>query len=102
VLIDEVETLTASRQGGMSGSEPGDAVRVVNAVLTQLDHIKTLKNVLVLATSNLTDAIDPAFLDRADLVRCVLLLGLRSRPMHQIWNDPPPRRCCMFKCWVFL
>ena len=57
VLIDEVESLTAARRGAISGSEPSDAVRVVNAVLTQLDLIKQRPNVLIMTTSNLTDAI---------------------------------------------
>jgi SpoVK/Ycf46/Vps4 family AAA+-type ATPase len=51
----------------MSSNEPGDAVRVVNAVLTSLDALKRRPNVLVLCTSNMQDAIDPAFRDRVDL-----------------------------------
>jgi len=67
VLIDEVESLTAARSKAMQGSEPGDAVRVVNALLTQLDSIKHFPNLLVLTTSNITGAIDLAFIDRADI-----------------------------------
>ena len=33
VLIDEVESLTAARQASINGSEPSDAIRVVNALL---------------------------------------------------------------------
>lgn len=40
VLLDEVESLTAARQAAMSGTDPSDAIRVVNALLTQLDAIK--------------------------------------------------------------
>lgn len=40
VLIDEVESLTAARQAAIGGNEPSDAVRVVNALLTQLDQLK--------------------------------------------------------------
>jgi hypothetical protein len=81
VLIDEVESLTAARKA--SGSEPSDAIRVVNALLTQLDQIKAAPNVLILTTSNITGAIgecspactgltlrpsaDVAFVDRADI-----------------------------------
>lgn len=71
ILIDEVESLTAARTKAMSGSEPSDAIRVVNAVLTELDKIKRLSNVLVLTTSNITGAIDEAFLDRADIVQYI-------------------------------
>ncbi|ETE66475.1 Pachytene checkpoint protein 2-like protein [Ophiophagus hannah] len=40
VLIDEVESLTAARSAFQAGTEPSDAIRVVNAVLTQIDQIK--------------------------------------------------------------
>ena len=39
-------------------------LRVVNALLTQLDQIKRAPNVLILTTSNITGAIDGAFVDR--------------------------------------
>ena len=48
----------------MSGSEPSDAIRVVNSVLTQIDQLKRYPNVLILTTSNITGAIDLAFVDR--------------------------------------
>jgi len=69
VLIDEVESLTAARKS--SGAEPSDAMRVVNALLTQLDSIKNHPNVLILTTSNITGAIDLAFVDRADIKQYV-------------------------------
>ncbi len=62
VLVDEVESLAAARN---QGNEPSDAVRVVNAVLTQLDNMKRLTNVLILTTSNISGMIDAAFVDRA-------------------------------------
>ena len=71
VLIDEVESLTSARKNAMSGSEPSDAIRVVNALLTQLDSIKNETNVLILTTSNITGAIDLAFVDRADIKQYV-------------------------------
>lgn len=47
VLIDEVESLTAARRAAVAGSEPADAVRAVNALLTQLDALKRRPNILV-------------------------------------------------------
>ncbi|MBN3322063.1 PCH2 protein, partial [Atractosteus spatula] len=68
VLIDEVESLTAARSASQAGTEPSDAIRVVNSVLTQLDQIKRqYPNVVILATSNVTEKIDLAFVDRADI-----------------------------------
>ncbi|KAI0030229.1 P-loop containing nucleoside triphosphate hydrolase protein [Vararia minispora EC-137] len=81
VLIDEIESLTAARAGAMAGTEPSDALRVVNALLTQLDKLRFKKNVLVVSTSNLAKAIGShssrlqagysAFVDRADIVQYI-------------------------------
>ncbi|WRT63819.1 uncharacterized protein IL334_000744 [Kwoniella shivajii] len=73
VMIDEVESLTAARAAAMSGNEPSDSMRVVNALLTQLDRLRVRKNVLVMTTSNLVDAIDEAFMSRVDMVELVPL-----------------------------
>ncbi|XP_069700266.1 pachytene checkpoint protein 2 homolog [Periplaneta americana] len=67
ILIDEVESLTHARQSALSGTEPSDSLRVVNAVLTEIDRFRRFPNVLVLTTSNITNAIDVAFVDRADI-----------------------------------
>ncbi|KAJ1021607.1 hypothetical protein NDA16_003744 [Ustilago loliicola] len=71
VLIDEVESLTAARSAAASGTEPTDSIRVVNALLTQLDKLKHRKNVLIMTTSNITESIDTAFIDRADIKQYV-------------------------------
>jgi len=71
VLIDEVESLTSARKNSMSGLECSDAVRVVNALLTEIDKIKLYPNVLILTTSNITGSIDLAFVDRADIKQYV-------------------------------
>ncbi|KYQ90892.1 AAA ATPase domain-containing protein [Tieghemostelium lacteum] len=66
LLIDEVESLTSARKSALQGNEPSDAIRVVNAFLTQLDQLKLYKNILIISTSNLPQAVDDAFIDRAD------------------------------------
>lgn len=40
VLIDEVESLTVARKTALAGNEPSDAIRVVNALLTQIDGLR--------------------------------------------------------------
>lgn len=67
VLLDEVESVTGARAAAVAGGEPADAVRVVNALLTRLDALRRHPNVVVLCTSNMPDAIDAAFVDRADI-----------------------------------
>ncbi|GAM17191.1 hypothetical protein SAMD00019534_003660 [Acytostelium subglobosum LB1] len=79
VLIDEVESLTAARKAALSGAEPSDSIRVVNAFLTQLDRLKTYKNVIILTTSNLVGAVDIAFIDRVDIKQYIGLPSLQAR-----------------------
>jgi pachytene checkpoint protein 2 len=55
------------------------AIRAVNAVLTQLDQLKSRRNVLILTTSNITGAIDVAFVDRADIKQFIGPPGLLAR-----------------------
>jgi hypothetical protein len=79
VLIDEVESLTAARSGAAGGAEPSDAIRVVNAVLTQIDQLRQRDNVLILTTSNISEAIDLAFVDRADIKQYIGLPSADAR-----------------------
>lgn len=81
VLIDEVESLTAARKSAASGSEPSDAIRAVNALLTHLDALRRHRNVMVLCTSNLPEAMDVAFIDRADIKVCLFSLSLSLSPV---------------------
>jgi SpoVK/Ycf46/Vps4 family AAA+-type ATPase len=67
IIIDEIESLSASRTA--QGDQEG--VRVVNALLTSLDKIKSRENCVCLTTSNQSTSIDPAFIDRADLVQFI-------------------------------
>jgi SpoVK/Ycf46/Vps4 family AAA+-type ATPase len=57
VFIDEVETLTARREQALSGNEPLDGMRAVNALLTALDRLRHHPNVIILCTSNLISAL---------------------------------------------
>ncbi len=69
VLLDEVETLAASRQKMSLDANPVDVHRATDAVLTQLDYLAAEHpQLLFIATSNFTGAVDEAFLSRADLV----------------------------------
>lgn len=78
VLIDEIESLTKARSSAAAGVEPSDSIRVVNALLTELDKLKQRQNVLVMTTSNLSESIDDAFLDRADIRQYIGLPGAEA------------------------
>ncbi|RDW77044.1 hypothetical protein BP6252_05097 [Coleophoma cylindrospora] len=64
LLIDEVESIAASRELGSKRGEVQDAIRATNALLTSLDRIRFHTNLVILCTSNMWDTLDSAFLNR--------------------------------------
>ncbi|KAJ5078626.1 intein-containing pachytene checkpoint protein precursor [Anaeramoeba ignava] len=64
LLIDEVESLATARKSAMSGAEPSDAIRVVNALLTQIRSTQTISK---------------SFVDRADLKQYIGLPTQKAR-----------------------
>lgn len=69
VLIDEIETIATDRSQLSLETNPVDVIRAVDAALVGLDRLaRKFSNVLILATSNLHDAIDPALRTRADFI----------------------------------
>ncbi|VDN52719.1 unnamed protein product [Dracunculus medinensis] len=71
VLIDEIESLCMSRSEILNKNEPTDSLRVVNAVLTQIDRIRMFRNVFIFTTSNIRQSLDMAFIDRTDICRFI-------------------------------
>lgn len=79
VLLDEVETLAASRAKLSMDANPIDVHRATDAALVQLDILaEEHPNLLFVATSNFPQAIDQAFLSRCDLVLEVPLPGVEA------------------------
>jgi AAA+ superfamily predicted ATPase len=69
VLIDEVESFAVSRAAASFEANPVDVHRATDAVLLGIDEIaKKLPSVLFVTTTNFIEAVDSAFLSRADLV----------------------------------
>lgn len=69
VVLDEVETLAADRSKMSLEANPIDVHRATDAVLAQLDQLAArFSQLLFIATSNFEQAIDLAFLSRADLI----------------------------------
>lgn len=68
VLLDEVESMAVARSEASLAANPADVHRATDAVLTALDaNAATAPNLFVVATSNFTQALDAAFLSRADV-----------------------------------
>ena len=56
ILIDEIDTI-----GGARSATRGDLERrLVNTLLTEMDGLRSLDNVIVIATTNSPDSLDPA------------------------------------------
>ncbi|KAH9215328.1 P-loop containing nucleoside triphosphate hydrolase protein, partial [Leptodontidium sp. 2 PMI_412] len=71
VLIDEVESIACSREYSTKEGESHDSLRATNALLNGLDRTARYSNVVFLFTSNMCDALEPAFLDRCGLMEFV-------------------------------
>src|SRR2546425_2545807 len=69
ILIDEVEAFAVRRTAASFETNPVDVHRATDAILLGIDELaRTLPAVLFVTTTNFIDAIDDAFLSRADLV----------------------------------
>ncbi|KUL27631.1 ATPase [Actinoplanes awajinensis subsp. mycoplanecinus] len=68
IFLDEVDAL-APRRG--QGTDGGTTDRVVAALLTELDGVEDLRNVVVIGATNRPDLIDPALLRPGRLERMV-------------------------------
>jgi SpoVK/Ycf46/Vps4 family AAA+-type ATPase len=69
VLVDEVESFAVRRSAASFGSNPVDVHRATDALLAGIDSVASEHpRVLFVTTTNFPDAVDEAFLSRADLV----------------------------------
>ena len=60
VFLDEIDSITPRRGLGMSDS--GVSERVISQLLTEMDGIITLQDIVVIAATNRPDMVDPAVL----------------------------------------
>ncbi|MEK6982762.1 MAG: CDC48 family AAA ATPase [Candidatus Micrarchaeota archaeon] len=60
IFIDEIDSIASIRGSGGEGNRVTD--RVVDTLLTELDGLKALKNVVIIAATNRPDILDPALL----------------------------------------
>lgn len=80
VLLDEVETLAADRTKMSLEANPVDVHRATDAVLASLDLLtQKHKNILLIATTNYPQAVDRAFMSRADLVETIPVPNAEAR-----------------------
>lgn len=60
VFLDEIDSIAPARGGSTSDSHVTE--RVISQILTELDGLESLNNVIVIAATNRPDIIDPALL----------------------------------------
>ena len=61
IFIDEIDAIASHRGGGEdSGNRVGE--RVVDTMLTEMDGLQSLKNVIVIGATNRPDILDPALM----------------------------------------
>jgi transitional endoplasmic reticulum ATPase len=79
VFMDEVDSIAPARGGGFGDSHVTE--RVISQILTELDGLEELRDVVVIAATNRPDIIDPAFLrpGRFDKLLYVPLPDLEAR-----------------------
>ena len=59
IFFDEFDSISKSRNSGIGS---GSSEKVVNQLLTELDGVEELENVIIIAATNRKDLIDPALL----------------------------------------
>ena len=92
LFFDEIDALVPARSSG--GSDSHVTERVISQLLTELDGVEELNDVLVLAATNRLDILDPALLrpGRFDVLleipppdeksrRAIFEIGLRGKPL---------------------
>jgi AAA+ superfamily predicted ATPase len=80
ILLDEVETLAADRRRMSLEANPVDVHRATDAVLAGVDQLtREYPHILLIATTNYPEAVDAAFMSRADLVEIFPLPDATAR-----------------------
>jgi transitional endoplasmic reticulum ATPase len=62
IFFDEIDSIAPTRGGGMEGGVHSSAERMVSQLLTEMDGIQEIHEVVVLAATNRVDMIDTALL----------------------------------------
>ena len=76
VFFDEIDSIASAR--GLMSEDSKVSERVVNQLLTELDGLEALKEIVVIAATNRPDMIDPALL-RAGRFDRLVLVGQSTR-----------------------
>jgi transitional endoplasmic reticulum ATPase len=81
IFLDEVDSIVPRRGGG---SDSGVSERVISQLLTELDGLEPLQNVVVIAATNRPDIIDPALMRPGRFDRLIYIPPPDEKSRQQI------------------
>ena len=84
IFFDEFDSIIPKR--GMGYSDSGVSERVISQLLTELDGIESLENVVVIAATNRPDVIDPAVLRPGRIDRLILVPAPDIKSLNEIFK----------------
>ncbi len=84
VFFDEIDAIAPAR--GMRLGDSGVTERMVNQLLTEMDGIQTLKNVIVIGATNRLDILDPALLRPGRFDRVIYVPPPDEKARYEIFK----------------
>ena len=84
IFFDEIDSIVPRR--GMGYADSGATERVISQLLTEMDGIETLENVVVIAATNRPDILDPAVLRPGRFDRLIYVPAPDQKTLEQIFR----------------
>jgi len=84
IFFDEFDAIIPRR--GMGYSDSGVSERVISQLLTELDGIESLENVVVIAATNRPDVVDPAVLRPGRIDRLIFVPAPDVKSLNEIFK----------------
>jgi transitional endoplasmic reticulum ATPase len=84
IFFDEIDAIVPRR--GMGYADSGATERVISQLLTEMDGIETLENVVVIAATNRPDILDPAVLRPGRFDRLIYVPAPDQKTLEQIFR----------------
>lgn len=84
IFFDELDSIVPRR--GLGYSDSGASERVISQLLTELDGIESLQNVVVIAATNRPDILDPAVLRPGRFDRLIYVPAPDPRALKEIFK----------------
>ena len=84
IFFDEIDAIASQRSGMNPGS--GTDARVVNQILTEMDGMEDMKDVIVMAATNRPELVDPALLRPGRFDRHIMIPPPAEKEREAIFN----------------